>query len=115
MNILLILAIFWPALAGLVIFLTPGCKENKQLRGRAVNAALAVELAKRQITVNCVAPGVIETEMTEDLPVDEILRAIPLRRFGRPEEVAAAVGYLMSDDAAYVTRQVLQVNGGLCG
>lgn len=77
--------------------------------------ALAVELAKRQITVNCVAPGVIETEMTEGLPVDEILRAIPLRRFGRPEEVAAAVGYLMSDDAAYVTRQVLQVNGGLCG
>ena len=75
--------------------------------------ALAVELAKRQITVNCVAPGLIETQMTEGLPLDEIVKAIPLRRLGRAEEVAAMVGFLCSDDAAYVTRQVISVNGGL--
>ncbi|MCW8195248.1 3-oxoacyl-ACP reductase FabG [Proteobacteria bacterium 005FR1] len=75
--------------------------------------ALAVELAKRQITVNCVAPGLIETEMVEDLNLDEALKIIPARRMGKPEEVAAAVSYLMSEDAGYVTRQVLSVNGGL--
>ena len=75
--------------------------------------ALAVELAKRKITVNCVAPGVIETEMIDGIFADEVMKAIPMRRFGRPEEVAAAVKYLMSDEAAYVTRQVIQVNGGL--
>ncbi len=75
--------------------------------------ALALELAKRNITVNCVAPGLIETDMTEDLPMEEALKMIPARRTGRPEEVAAAVSYLMSDDAGYVTRQVLSVNGGL--
>ena len=75
--------------------------------------ALAVELAKRQITVNCVAPGVIETDMTRDLPAEEVLRAIPMRRFGRPEEVAALVCFLLSDEAAYITRQVISINGGL--
>ena len=77
--------------------------------------ALAIELAKRQITVNCVAPGLIATEMVdENVPMEEILRAIPAQRVGTAEEVAAAVGFLLSADASYVTRQVLAVNGGLC-
>jgi 3-oxoacyl-[acyl-carrier protein] reductase len=77
--------------------------------------ALAVELAKRQITVNCVAPGLIDTDMIDDqTPIDEILKAIPAQRMGRPEEVAAAVEFFMSPAAAYITRQVLAVNGGLC-
>lgn len=77
--------------------------------------ALAIELASRAITVNCVAPGLIDTEMVDDkLPLEEMLKAIPCRRLGRPEEVAAVVSFLMSSDAAYVTRQVIPVNGGLC-
>lgn len=76
--------------------------------------ALALELAKRKITVNCVAPGLIETEMLEGLPLDEAIAAIPARRMGKPEEVAGLVAFLMSDDAAYITRQVISVNGGLC-
>ena len=75
--------------------------------------ALALELAKRDITVNCVAPGLIDTEMLGGVPIDEALKMVPARRVGRPEEVAAAVSYLMSEDAGYVTRQVLSVNGGL--
>ncbi len=75
--------------------------------------ALALELAKRDITVNCVAPGLIETDMIAEVPMDEALKLVPARRVGRPEEVAAAVSYLMSEDAGYVTRQVLSVNGGL--
>ena len=75
--------------------------------------ALAVELAKRNITVNCVAPGLIDTQMVKDAPKDLILNAIPMQRIGRPEEVAAAVSFLCSDDAAYITRQVLSVNGGM--
>ncbi len=75
--------------------------------------ALAVELAKRKITVNCVAPGVIETEMIDGLFAEEALKAIPMKRFGKPEEVAAVVRFLMSEEAAYVTRQVIQVNGGM--
>lgn len=75
--------------------------------------ALAIELARRGITVNCVAPGVIETEMIGGVFADEVLKAIPMRRFGKPEEVAAVVRFLMSEEAAYVTRQVIQVNGGM--
>lgn len=75
--------------------------------------ALALELAKRQITANCVAPGLVETDMLPAEVVDEAMKMIPLRRVGRPEEVAAAVSYLVSDDAAYVTRQVISVNGGM--
>jgi 3-oxoacyl-[acyl-carrier protein] reductase len=77
--------------------------------------ALAVELAKRSITVNCVAPGLIETDMADEhAPVEEILKAIPAQRMGTPEEVAAVVSFLASPGAAYVTRQVIAVNGGLC-
>lgn len=80
----------------------------------AASQSLALELAKRKITVNCVAPGLIETDMIADAPVDEALKMIPAARVGRPEEVAATVGFLMSDGAAYITRQVIAVNGGLC-
>ena len=77
--------------------------------------ALAIELASRDITVNCVAPGLIDTDMVDaDVPIDEILKAVPARRLGRPEEVAAVVSFLMSAEASYVTRQVISVNGGLC-
>ena len=76
--------------------------------------ALAVELAKREITVNCVAPGLIESEMTEALPMDKILDMIPAKRIGKPEEVAATVAFLCSADAGYITRQVFSVNGGMC-
>ena len=75
--------------------------------------ALALELAKREITVNCVAPGLIETEMTRDVQLQEVLKLIPARRIGKPEEVAAVVSFLLTDDAAYITRQVISVNGGL--
>lgn len=77
--------------------------------------ALAVELAKRKITVNCVAPGLIDTDiLDENLPIDEILKMIPVARMGSPEEVAHAVDFLMGEKAAYITRQVIAVNGGLC-
>ncbi|TLM75659.1 3-oxoacyl-ACP reductase FabG [Microbulbifer harenosus] len=77
--------------------------------------ALALELAKRKITVNCVAPGLIDTDMVSaELPVDEIMKMVPARRLGKPEEVAATVSFLMSEHAGYITRQVISVNGGLC-
>lgn len=77
--------------------------------------ALAVELASRQITVNCVAPGLIDTDMIDAALTEEALKIIPARRVGRPEEVAATVSFLMSADAAYITRQVISVNGGMVG
>ena len=76
--------------------------------------ALALELAKRDITVNCVAPGLIATDMLNDLPLDELKKMIPARRIGRADEVAATVAFLLSEDAGYITRQVIAVNGGLC-
>lgn len=76
--------------------------------------ALAIELAKRHITVNCVAPGWIDTDMTHHLPQEEVRRLIPMRRTGQAEDVAGVVSFLCSSDAAYMTRQVLPVNGGMC-
>jgi 3-oxoacyl-[acyl-carrier protein] reductase len=77
--------------------------------------ALAIELAKRKITVNCVAPGLIDTDMTsEDVPLEEIIKMIPMQRAGTADEVAAAVQFLLAPEAGYITRQVLAVNGGLC-
>ncbi len=75
--------------------------------------ALSIELAKRSITVNCVAPGVIETQMTAALSQEDIAQIIPMRRMGNCEEVAAAVAFLCSDEASYITRQVISVNGGM--
>lgn len=81
----------------------------------AASKSLAIELAKRDITVNCVAPGLIDTEMVDPHVLEEAMKIIPARRMGRPEEVAALVAFLMSDDAAYITRQVISVNGGMLG
>jgi 3-oxoacyl-[acyl-carrier protein] reductase len=75
--------------------------------------ALAVELASRGITVNCVAPGLIESELVDELVLERALASIPMARVGQPEDVAAAVGFLFSDGAGYITRQVLGVNGGM--
>ncbi len=75
--------------------------------------ALAQEIAKRNITVNAIAPGFIRTDMTGDLNEKELAKLIPAQRFGEPEEVAALVGFLASKDAAYITGQVISVNGGL--
>lgn len=76
--------------------------------------ALAVELAKRRITVNCVAPGLIDTEMVDEHVLEAALKAIPMQRMGTSEEVAATVAFLCSQDAGYITRQVFAVNGGMC-
>ena len=75
--------------------------------------SLALELGKRNITVNCVAPGLIETDMTSDVELDHLMKLIPARRIGRPEEVAGLVSYLMSDAAGYITRQTICIDGGL--
>ena len=75
--------------------------------------ALSLELAKRGITVNCVAPGIIETDMIKDVPVEEVKKMIPMKRTGKAKEVASLVNYLFSEDASYITGQVISVNGGL--
>lgn len=75
--------------------------------------ALAVELAGRGVTVNCIAPGVIETDMIKDAPLEMIMQTVPMGRAGKPEEVAAAAVFLLSEGAGYITRQVISVNGGI--
>ncbi len=76
--------------------------------------ALSKEVAKRNITVNCIAPGVIESDMTHDVPFEMIKDIIPMRRMGTAKEVASAINYLFSEDASYITGQVISVNGGMC-
>lgn len=75
--------------------------------------ALATELASRKITVNCIAPGLIETDMVKELPLEQMLSTIPMGRAGKPEEVASLAVYLLGEGAGYITRQVISVNGGL--
>ena len=75
---------------------------------------LSKEVAKRNITVNCVAPGVIESDMTSEIPFEMIKDVIPMRRMGTPKEVASVINYLFSEDASYITGQVISVNGGMC-
>lgn len=75
--------------------------------------ALAQETAARNVTVNAVAPGFIESDMTKDLPQEELKKTVPMNRFGKPEEVAALVGFLLSDEAGYITGEVISINGGL--
>ena len=75
--------------------------------------ALAQEVAARKVTVNAIAPGFIASDMTKDLDEAELKKLIPLGRFGKPEEVAALTSFLASDDAAYITGQVISINGGL--
>ena len=75
---------------------------------------LSREVAKRNITVNCVAPGVIESDMTSEIPFEMVKDSIPMRRMGTAKEVASAVNYLFSEDASYITGQVISVNGGMC-
>jgi 3-oxoacyl-[acyl-carrier protein] reductase len=75
--------------------------------------ALALELAKRAITVNCIAPGLVETEMLAGAPVEELRKLVPMQRLGRPDEIASLVVYLFSEGAGYLTGQVISVNGGM--
>ena len=81
----------------------------------AASKSLAIELGKRAITVNCVAPGLIDTDMVPPELLEQALPAIPLRRMGTPGEVAALVAFLLRPEAAYITRQVISVNGGMVG
>ena len=78
-----------------------------------VTKALAQETAARNVTVNAVAPGFIDTDMTKDLPKDQLKSLVPMNRFGKPEEVASLVSYLCTEDAGYITGEVISINGGL--
>ncbi len=93
----------------------PGQTNYSAAKGALIGAtkALAQEVAARNITVNAIAPGFIDTDMTRDLPQDELKKMIPAGRFGQPEEVAALVAFLASDEAAYITGEVININGGL--
>ena len=93
----------------------PGQANYSAAKGALIAAtkALAQEVAPRNITVNAVAPGFIETDMTRDLPQDELKKLVPVGRFGRPDDVAALVGFLASPEAAYITGEVININGGL--
>ena len=93
----------------------PGQVNYSAAKGAVIAAtkALAQEVAPRKVTVNAVAPGFIESDMTADLPVAELKKMVPLKRFGRPEEVAALVSFLASDAAAYITGETISINGGL--
>ncbi len=92
---------------------TAGLYNSISATADSATKALAIELASREITLNCVAPGVIETQMVKNLPIDEVTKMIPTRRCGLPEEAAAAVAFLCSDEASYVTRQAIAINGGM--
>ncbi|QNP49321.1 3-ketoacyl-ACP reductase FabG2 [Diaphorobacter aerolatus] len=81
----------------------------------AATKSLAIELAKREITVNCVAPGLIDTEMVSEEVLEHAMDMIPMRRMGSVDEVASVVAFLMGHEASYVTRQVISVNGGMLG
>ncbi len=95
----------------------PGQTNYSAAKGGLIAAtkALAQEVAPRKVTVNAVAPGFIKTDMVEGLDVEALKKDIPARRFGEPEEVAALVAFLVSDEAAYITGQVISINGGLYG
>ena len=75
--------------------------------------ALAQEVAARNVRVNAIAPGFIETDMTKDLPTDELRKIVPMNRFGKPEEVAELTAFLLSDASSYITGEVISINGGL--
>ena len=93
----------------------PGQTNYSAAKGALIGAtkALAQEAASRNVTVNAIAPGFIESDMTKDLPQEELKKLVPMNRFGRPEEVAALVGFLCSDEAGYITGEVININGGL--
>lgn len=93
----------------------PGQTNYSAAKGALIGAtkALAQETASRNVTVNAIAPGFIESDMTKDLPQEELKKLVPMNRFGRPEEVAALVDFLCSDEAAYITGEVININGGL--